>query len=383
MPEPLVDALLDAEQDADGDDRYDDVGDVDARRVLQQFEDDERDLAGAGDGPQSDPEQVTQLAGGDMEAGTRHEPSDERLRHEGGDDPQPTHPHRELDYPGEQRHRAGHAHFGRVDVNAEGGGGGVSLIDIRSVEPHPDHLSVYDDANEKTDDGHRTDGDVARRAEDEVEDDGEEGAVEAVDGRDGGEQGEPHPLRDVDHTDAHSRDHVPHQPVAPVVRAHHADEGEEAEYGRLEAVGGARQFGGDHLADAASRLRLALVPARRTELVHRARGTTDVHRRHLGVRLRVSEKSLQLTTLSLALKEDNGAIRIWPKGRFLCVAGYLIEGRRGCILILQHEDNILNKFRIWKEWRIAMRKPYQLPGWIKNSWIKMPWSGFELPHSIP
>ena len=31
------------------------------------------------------------------------------------------------------------------------------------------------------------------------------------------------------------------------------------------------------------------------------------------------------------------------------------------------EDNILNKFRIWKERHIDMRKPYQLPGCTKNA----------------
>ena len=37
------------------------------------------------------------------------------------------------------------------------------------------------------------------------------------------------------------------------------------------------------------------------------------------------------------------------------VAGYFIE------------DNIPNKFRILKGRHIQMRKPYQLPGWTKNS----------------
>ena len=46
----------------------------------------------------------------------------------------------------------------------------------------------------------------------------------------------------------------------------------------------------------------------------------------------------------------------------LYVAGYLIEER-----LLIYEDNISNKFRILKERHIQMRKPYQLPGWTKNS----------------
>ena len=48
------------------------------------------------------------------------------------------------------------------------------------------------------------------------------------------------------------------------------------------------------------------------------------------------------------------------------VAGYLIEERRRWPVIY-HEDNIPNKFRILKEKHIQMRKPYQLPGWTKNS----------------
>ena len=38
-----------------------------------------------------------------------------------------------------------------------------------------------------------------------------------------------------------------------------------------------------------------------------------------------------------------------------------------CILMLSHEDNIPNKFRIWKERHIRMKKPYQLPGRTKHA----------------
>ena len=38
-----------------------------------------------------------------------------------------------------------------------------------------------------------------------------------------------------------------------------------------------------------------------------------------------------------------------------------------CNLMLPHEDDILNKFRIWNERHLQVRKPYQLPGWTKNS----------------
>ena len=43
-----------------------------------------------------------------------------------------------------------------------------------------------------------------------------------------------------------------------------------------------------------------------------------------------------------------------------------------CNLLLPHDDNIPNKLGIWKEgnyyyYNSLMRKPYQLPGWTKNS----------------
>ena len=46
------------------------------------------------------------------------------------------------------------------------------------------------------------------------------------------------------------------------------------------------------------------------------------------------------------------------------MAGYLIEERRRWPVI---KDNIPNEFKIEKERHIQMRKPYQLPGWTKNS----------------
>ena len=50
------------------------------------------------------------------------------------------------------------------------------------------------------------------------------------------------------------------------------------------------------------------------------------------------------------------------------VAGYSErETQMVCNLMLPHEDDILNKFRIWNERHLQVRKPYQLPGWTKNS----------------
>ena len=49
--------------------------------------------------------------------------------------------------------------------------------------------------------------------------------------------------------------------------------------------------------------------------------------------------------------------------------------------MLPHEDNVLNKFRIWKERHIQMREnraSHQSPGRMKNSSYYMPRSGFEL-----
>ena len=48
-------------------------------------------------------------------------------------------------------------------------------------------------------------------------------------------------------------------------------------------------------------------------------------------------------------------------------AGYLIEERhRWPEITASHGDNIPNKFRVWKERHIQMRKPYQLPDWTNN-----------------
>ena len=50
------------------------------------------------------------------------------------------------------------------------------------------------------------------------------------------------------------------------------------------------------------------------------------------------------------------------------VSGYLIEERRRWpVITASPRYNIPNKFRILKERHIQMRKPYQLPGWTKNS----------------
>ena len=53
--------------------------------------------------------------------------------------------------------------------------------------------------------------------------------------------------------------------------------------------------------------------------------------------------------------------------------------------MILHEDNILNKFRIWKERHIRMRKLYQLSGWTKNSSYHSTSAAVQihyLPHSI-
>ena len=53
----------------------------------------------------------------------------------------------------------------------------------------------------------------------------------------------------------------------------------------------------------------------------------------------------------------NNNNNIGRNGSFFNVAGYLIEERRRWPIInASHEDNVLNKFRIWKERHIQMRK---------------------------
>ena len=50
-----------------------------------------------------------------------------------------------------------------------------------------------------------------------------------------------------------------------------------------------------------------------------------------------------------------------------------------------HEDNVLNKFRIWKERHVQMRKPYQSPGRMKNSSYYIAPVGdrtHDLPHTV-
>ena len=48
-------------------------------------------------------------------------------------------------------------------------------------------------------------------------------------------------------------------------------------------------------------------------------------------------------------------------------AGYHREAQMVCNVMLPHEDDILNKFGIWNEKNLQVRKPYQLPGWTKHS----------------
>ena len=50
-----------------------------------------------------------------------------------------------------------------------------------------------------------------------------------------------------------------------------------------------------------------------------------------------------------------------------------------------HEDNVLNKFRIWIERHVQMRKPYQSPGRMKNSSYYIAAVGertHDLPHTV-
>ena len=53
--------------------------------------------------------------------------------------------------------------------------------------------------------------------------------------------------------------------------------------------------------------------------------------------------------------------------------------------MLPHEDNVLNKFRIWKKGHVQMRKPYQSPGRMKNSSYYIAPVGVrthDLPHTV-
>ena len=58
---------------------------------------------------------------------------------------------------------------------------------------------------------------------------------------------------------------------------------------------------------------------------------------------------------------ETGNIMIIEEITVFNVAGYLMM-QMACNLMLPHEDNVLNKFRNWKERHIRVRKPYQLPG---------------------
>ena len=169
--EAEADQRDDAEQ-PDDERRHVDVGDV-----LEDVDDDERDAADAAVTFDLHPEHVRQLAGGDVERGARHEAADERRRHERREHSEAAHAHEDLDDSDEQGDGAGDADLRVVEHRRRR----RVLRDL--VEPHAHHLAVNDRPDEETRQRHRAERDVARRAEEEVEDDREEGAVEAVDGR--------------------------------------------------------------------------------------------------------------------------------------------------------------------------------------------------------
>ena len=61
------------------------------------------------------------------------------------------------------------------------------------------------------------------------------------------------------------------------------------------------------------------------------------------------------------------------------------KGADGLKLLLPHEDNVLNKFRILKERHVQLRKPYQSPGRMKNSSYYIAPVGdrtHDLPHNV-
>ena len=68
------------------------------------------------------------------------------------------------------------------------------------------------------------------------------------------------------------------------------------------------------------------------------------------------------------------------------MAWYLIEERRRwSVITAPHEDNVLNKFRILKERHVQVRKPYQSPGRMKNTFYYIAPVGngtHDLPHIV-
>ena len=64
------------------------------------------------------------------------------------------------------------------------------------------------------------------------------------------------------------------------------------------------------------------------------------------------------------------------------MAVFNVAGKVQMACFHDNEDNIPNKFRILKERHIQMRKPYQLPGWTKDSsYYIVPRLGFKLTTS--
>ena len=278
-----VDALLQSDQQRDAEDRDEDIGHVDRGHVLRHLDGDQRDLADAADRPDLETEQAGHLARDDVTPGAGQEAADERRRHEGGEYAETTHAHQDLHDAGEQRHGASHAHSRRVDV-IEGGASSSSFSSSRRsvdrrVETEPSHLSTHRHPDEEARDGHRPERDMARRAEEEVEEDGEEGRVEAVDSGDGREQREAEALRDVDHPDTDAGDDVSQQRLAPVVRRYHRHEGEELEQGGRLAAAGTRACRPGGLVPLEACLRPSAVAAH-TLVVGRRKGRpSDAHHR--------------------------------------------------------------------------------------------------------
>ena len=164
-----------------------------------------------------------------MERRARHEATDERHRHERRDDAQVERAHDDLDDAGNEGDGARHADLVRFKVwhvhsrsfRRVRGEHPVGVDAVRLGEPQ--RLAIDNVRDEQTDDGHRSEGDVTRRTEQEVEQHREDGAVQPVDCGEGCEDRETHPLRDVDDPDADPGDDVRHQPLLPLVVGHDVD----------------------------------------------------------------------------------------------------------------------------------------------------------------